>query len=206
MEVLKTIGMIIGSLIALIMAFIGLGGIISSFRKLNEKKTGAITELLIATTMLILSITFLLFSGFYFDILSMEFFKIFFMIFTPLVLAIATYGCFKSKRILAGIVCILVLFALLGGAYLFAYNHTRGSERAALAAAQQAVIEQLKDPSSAEFSPTTETTITADGDTWTVVGWVEAKNSFNATIRNEYTVVVTFFDKGQYTINSVVIK
>ena len=206
MDTLKNIGVIIGSLIALIMAFIGFGGLVSSFRKMKQAKKGAVTELLIAAGLTIVGVCFLVYAGFYFEILSLEFLKIFFMIFTPMVLAVAVFGCFKNGNIAAGIICILVLAGLVCGAYIFAFNNTKGSETDAIVAAQMAVQDELKVPSSAKFSPSGETVVNADGDTWTVEGWVEAENSFGATVRNEYKVVITFLGKGQYTVDSVIIK
>lgn len=206
MYILKTIGMIVGSLIALIMVFIGLGGIVSSFKKAKDSKKGAVTELLIACLVEILGVVFLVFAGFYFDILSLDFLKIFSMIFIPMVTAVAAYGCFKNGKILAGVLCAVLLVGIIAGAFIISYNSTKGSDIDAIVAAEQAVREQLKSPSTAKFSTQSKTTITSDGDTWTVEGWVEAQNSFGATVRNNYTVVITFTGKNQYSIDSCTIE
>ena len=70
----------------------------------------------------------------------------------------------------------------------------------AMTVAEKAVKSKLKSPSSAEFSPKDETTINVSGNTWTVRGWVEAQNSFGATIRNSYSVKFTFNSSDKYTI------
>lgn len=66
------------------------------------------------------------------------------------------------------------------------------------------VSDQLKNPSSANFSMRTDTRITLSSasSTWTVSGWVEATNSFNATVRNDFEVTLTYTAKGSYVIQS----
>lgn len=71
----------------------------------------------------------------------------------------------------------------------------------AMTVAEDAVKSKLKSPSTAKFSPKNETTITRDGDIWIVSGWVDAKNSYNATIRNNYSVKFTFTSYSDYTIS-----
>ena len=44
--------------------------------------------------------------------------------------------------------------------------------------------------------------ISVSGNKWTVSGYVDAKNSFGTTLRNEYTVVIEFTNKDDYTIIS----
>ena len=192
---------IIGAIVALLFALLGMGGIVSAVRNIKAAKSGSITELLIAVVVELLGVGFLIFAGVYFDILSLEFCKIFLMVFIPILLPIVIYGCFKAKKILAGIICIFVFAGLIFGAYTFAYNNTKGSDIDAIVAAEHAVSEKLKAPSTAVFSKKSETLITSDGDTWAVKGWVEAENSFGVPIRNEYTVIITFTAKNKYTID-----
>ena len=66
------------------------------------------------------------------------------------------------------------------------------------------VGKQLKSPSSAEFSSRSSTSIKLSSGTsiWTVSGWVEAENSFGATIRNEFKVTLSYQDKGDYVVVS----
>jgi len=66
------------------------------------------------------------------------------------------------------------------------------------------VKKQLKSPSSAEFSSRSSTNIKLSSGTssWTVSGWVEAENSFGATIRNEFQVRLTYQNKGDYVVVS----
>ena len=73
-------------------------------------------------------------------------------------------------------------------------------------AAKDIVKDKLKSPSTAEFCKASETTITRNGNTWTIQGYVDAQNSFGATLRNEFTVVITFTNATKYTIDSCVIK
>ena len=67
--------------------------------------------------------------------------------------------------------------------------------------AEETVEAQLKAPSSAKFSNKNETSISVRNNVWIVSGWVEAQNSFDATIRNKYTVQITFINADNYTID-----
>lgn len=67
--------------------------------------------------------------------------------------------------------------------------------------AEDTVEAQLKAPSSAKFSNKNETSISVHNNVWIVSGWVEAQNSFGATIRNKYTVQITFINSDNYTID-----
>lgn len=68
--------------------------------------------------------------------------------------------------------------------------------------AEKTVKAQLKSPSTAKFCKTTEATISCSGNTWTVSGWVDAQNSFGATLRNNFTVKFTFSSSDKYTVSS----
>ena len=63
------------------------------------------------------------------------------------------------------------------------------------------VRDQLKAPSTAQFCRRHQGTVTQDGDTWTIKGYVDAENSFGATLRNNFTVVITFTSETKYTID-----
>lgn len=67
--------------------------------------------------------------------------------------------------------------------------------------AEDTVEAQLKAPSTADFSNKNETAISVHNNVWIVSGWVEAQNSFGATIRNTYTVQITFTSADNYTID-----
>lgn len=72
----------------------------------------------------------------------------------------------------------------------------------AIAAAEHVVKDNLKSPSSAKFCSSDECKVKRDKNTWTVSGWVDADNSFGASIRNDFTVKITFTGKEKYTIDS----
>ena len=75
------------------------------------------------------------------------------------------------------------------------------SEASVYYKAQNIVKGKLKAPSTANFGSISETTISRNGNTWTISGWVDAQNSFGATIRSHYTVKITFTSKNNYTID-----
>ncbi len=86
-----------------------------------------------------------------------------------------------------------------GGKDTDSYGHDKFD---AMVIAEKAVKNQLKSPSSAKFCSTSAATITHSGNTWTVSGWVEAQNSFGATLRNNFRVRFTFNSQSNYTIES----
>lgn len=78
------------------------------------------------------------------------------------------------------------------------YGHDKSD---AWIAATDVVESKLKSPSTADFCRSSDATITRSGNTWTISGYVDAQNSFGATIRNNFTVKVTFTSKNNYTID-----
>lgn len=63
--------------------------------------------------------------------------------------------------------------------------------------AKKAVEDQLKSPSTAKFCKYTEMTATnLGGNKWKVSGYVDAQNSFGATLRNNWTVTLTLTTSG----------
>ena len=66
--------------------------------------------------------------------------------------------------------------------------------------AEKAVKDKLKSPSTAQFCTTTEATIGRNGNTWTVKGWVDAQNSYGATVRANFVVTFTFASKDTYSV------
>lgn len=70
----------------------------------------------------------------------------------------------------------------------------------AWSAAVSTVSSKLKSPSTAEFCSKSAATIKSNGDTWTISGYVDAQNSFGATLRNNFTVEITFTSSTEYTI------
>ena len=67
--------------------------------------------------------------------------------------------------------------------------------------AEDAVKAQLKAPASANFSNKNDTSISVHNNVWVVKGWVDAQNSFGATLRNNYTVQITFTDAEHYSVD-----
>ena len=72
--------------------------------------------------------------------------------------------------------------------------------------AEKVVKNNLKSPSSAEFCSSSQMTITVSGDSWTIKGWVDAQNGFGATLRNNFTVNITFTSSNDYIVNSCIIR
>lgn len=68
-------------------------------------------------------------------------------------------------------------------------------------AARDIVEGKLKSPSTAKFCSVTNASIERDGNTWTIIGYVDAQNSFGATLRNNFTVKITFTSSTKYTID-----
>lgn len=65
---------------------------------------------------------------------------------------------------------------------------------------------RLKSPSSAKFPSSNEAKIMDLGDTCIVTSYVDAENSFGASIRNKFTVTLRKDSSGNYTTESVYIE
>lgn len=70
----------------------------------------------------------------------------------------------------------------------------------AITIAEKEVKAKLKSPSTAKFSFSSETSVTRNGNTWRVTGWVDAQNGFGATLRNSYAVKIEFASSDTYTV------
>lgn len=70
----------------------------------------------------------------------------------------------------------------------------------AVVVAENIVESKLKSPSTAKFCKHKEYSITCSEDTWTVSGYVDAQNSFGATLRNNFTVKFTFTGQEKISI------
>ncbi len=76
----------------------------------------------------------------------------------------------------------------------------------AIVIAEKTVKKDLKSPSTAKFCKSSEYTVTRSGNTWIVEGWVDAQNSFGATIRNNFTVKFSFSSSEKYLVHSCIIE
>lgn len=77
------------------------------------------------------------------------------------------------------------------------YGHNKYD---AITIAGKEVKAKLKSPSTAKFSSSSETSVTRNGNTWRVTGWVDAQNGFGATLRNSYAVKIEFASSDTYTV------
>lgn len=73
------------------------------------------------------------------------------------------------------------------------FNGVRYPDREAIAGCESLVGNQLRSPSSADYS----STVTRSGDEWTVIGHVDSANAFGTQVRTDYTCTVTFPGNGQ---------
>lgn len=103
-----------------------------------------------------------------------------------------------KKGIISLVAAAVITISLF--ATIFAFSPKYNTNTEVIIAAQLAVESNLKAPSTARFSPSSETTVTEiDDDTYLISGWVEAQNSFGAIVRNGYTVKLTY-SNGKSTI------
>ena len=76
-------------------------------------------------------------------------------------------------------------------------SSARHTDSEAFSCAKAIVKSSLKSPSTAKFCWITDATITHLGNgEYKVTGWVEAQNSFGATLRQNFTVVYTATENG----------
>lgn len=92
-----------------------------------------------------------------------------------------------------------VFLLLIVGSVVYACSRGGGSssdsgggrnEGMAKVMCEKFIKDQLKAPSTADFSSIFDTTISGSGDDYTVVGTVDAENSFGALLRSNYTCEV----------------
>lgn len=76
-----------------------------------------------------------------------------------------------------------------------------GEERV-FEAVETAVKSDIGSYKSIEFCPKNEQTVTNEGNTWTVSGWVETTNSTYEVTRTNYTVKLTYVGNNQFLLNS----
>lgn len=101
---------------------------------------------------------------------------------------------------------ILKSFVVLGGVGLIGCGPpANGAPQDAESACETFVKQQLKSPSTAQFTVTMHGQIVGDG-LWAVVGTVDAQNSFGATIRNSYYCRVHHTTGYQYDLDSIAVK
>lgn len=101
-------------------------------------------------------------------------------------------GC--TKGCLYSVVTAFILIVLVVACTAFSGKSSNSgtSQRIiAITAAKMAVEEHLKSPSTADFCSQSEMTISNSGNSWTVSGYVDAENSFGATVREYWTVTMT---------------
>ena len=101
-------------------------------------------------------------------------------------------GCAKGCLVSVVIAFILIVLAFWCVAFSGNDSDSETSQRiAAITAAEMAVENRLKSPSTADFCSQSEMTISNVGSSWTVSGYVDAENSFGATVREYWTVTMT---------------
>ena len=85
----------------------------------------------------------------------------------------------------------------------YSYSSGNSDKTDVWACAKKAVTDVLKSPSSAEFCSYSSATITSLGSNeYKIVGYVDAQNSFGATLRKNFTVTLTMTSQG-FKDNSV---
>lgn len=100
----------------------------------------------------------------------------------------------SRRRLWVGIGLAVVAITALGSLSPGSSSTTQASDLGAQSVCESAVRNQLKAPSTAKFDLFPSTTHV--GDTYTVVGYVDAENSFSAKIRSTYLCTTTFLHHG----------
>ena len=96
----------------------------------------------------------------------------------------------KSLTFKVILICLLCL--IMGGC-----GKSDSREMDAWVCAEEVVRQNLKSPSSAKFCTYPEATIKDKGnDEYMITGWVDADNSFGASIRTDFTVTLTLTENG----------
>lgn len=112
----------------------------------------------------------------------------------------------------------VVLFVLIGVLIVALLNNDNlaskaerrarcGDEIQAFTYAQEFVERRLKTPKTAQFEPFNFQAVgEVECGKWRVNSYVDAKNSFNATIRTHFTATVRLVDKGVWELDQLSLK
>ncbi len=76
-----------------------------------------------------------------------------------------------------------------------------GEERV-FEAVESAVKAHVGSYTAIEFCPKNEQTVTNEGNTWTVSGWVETTNATDKVTRTNYTVKLTYAGNDQFILDT----
>lgn len=96
----------------------------------------------------------------------------------------------KSLAFKVILICLLCL--IMGGC-----GKSDSREMDAWVCAKEVVRQNLKSPSSAKFCTYPEATIKDKGNNeYMITGWMDADNSFGASVRTDFTVTLTLTEKG----------
>jgi hypothetical protein len=117
----------------------------------------------------------------------------------------------SKSSMIAGIVILLGIAALLVSCVGYVVSNSGGggdsaddrNDGMAKVMCENFVEEQLKAPSSADFSGVFDTTVTGSGNDYTVVGYVDAQNSFGAVLRSNYTCEIRDSGDDKWTLVSL---
>lgn len=104
---------------------------------------------------------------------------------------------YKWIRIVAFVSLVLIIYKACDSSESSSRPYSPNKLDAYIAA-QSYVTQNLKSPQSSDFPHISEITVTSSGNNkWLVDGYVDAVNSFNAEIREEYTCTVYYNPKSK---------
>lgn len=99
---------------------------------------------------------------------------------------------FMRKSLAFKVILICLLCLIMGGC-----GKSDSREMDAWVCAKEVVRQNLKSPSSAKFCTYPEATIKDKGNNeYMITGWMDADNSFGASVRTDFTVTLTLTEKG----------
>lgn len=103
------------------------------------------------------------------------------------------------------VVLLIVIIGVIAGNCSGSSSSSSNPEITAYYCSQEVVKEKLKAPSTAKFPPYSSSFVKDNGNSkYTVHAYVDAQNSFGATVRTYYTVNITLKSNGYYSYSSVV--
>lgn len=116
----------------------------------------------------------------------------------------------KTDEGVAGKAVFLVLIlVLIAGLFVFLGtddNEPSANDYEIVRTAEIIVKEKISSSLIVAFCPHDECTISSNGNTWTVTGWVEIKNGPNSTSKKTYTVIFEYYGSYNYKTNSCKVK
>lgn len=112
----------------------------------------------------------------------------------------------KRKNIISNLIILVSLGFFAYFIYVAVSGGGIGSESKVWVLAKHEVENRLKAPDSAKFPPKSKATISETNGRYVINSYVDAENSFGASVRSKFTAIIRKDSNGKYLVESIDIK